>query len=77
VDNLWLKILVGGLQRAENQCWCGLSANPFGYNEVPTSSCQTFVGRHVASSTCLFFAYRRAVSPRLTSLREVSVRRNG
>jgi hypothetical protein len=35
------------------------------------------VGRRVNHSTCLFFAYRRAASQPLTSLREVSVRRNG
>ena len=42
VDKLWLKILVGGLQRPGNQCWCGLPGDPFGYNESPTSSCHTF-----------------------------------
>jgi hypothetical protein len=42
VDKLWLKILVGSLQRPENQCWCGFPAGPFGYNESPTSSCHTF-----------------------------------
>jgi hypothetical protein len=43
VDNLLIDSLVGGPQREEIKHWRGLRRGPFGYNEIPTSSCHTFL----------------------------------
>jgi len=40
VDNLWMELSVGALQRREIKQRCGLWRGPFDYNEIPTSSCQ-------------------------------------
>jgi hypothetical protein len=77
VDNLWLKILVGGLQRAENQCWCGFPADPFGYNEVPTSSCHTFCWKARRLFDVPFFYVSHGAFSAFTSLRDMSLPRNG
>jgi hypothetical protein len=42
VDNLLMSYPVGRLQRREIQHWRGLQPASFDYNEIPTSSCQTF-----------------------------------
>jgi hypothetical protein len=54
---MWTTFAVGTPQRPENKHWRGLWRVGFGYNEFPTSSCQTsFVGRRVNDSTRLFFS---------------------
>jgi len=42
VDILLKRFHVGTLQRPKNKHWRGFQADPFDYNESPTSSCQTF-----------------------------------
>jgi hypothetical protein len=42
VDILLTRFHVGSLQRPKNKHWRGFPADPFDYNESPTSSCQTF-----------------------------------
>ena len=42
VDNMLMTYPVGGLQRREIEQWRGLQPGSFDYNEIPTSSCQSF-----------------------------------
>jgi hypothetical protein len=42
VHNLCITYPVGGMQRREIKQWRGLQACSFDYNEIPTSSCQSF-----------------------------------
>jgi hypothetical protein len=60
VDNLWIKIRVGVSQRREIKHWRGFAQGPFGYNEVPTSSCHTFCWKARHSFDVPFFC----LSPR-------------
>jgi hypothetical protein len=73
---MWMKFLVGALQRPEFKHWRGFRAGAVGYNESPTSSCQTFCWKARRSSTCLFFSFSTALRA-FTSLRDMSFRCNG
>jgi hypothetical protein len=42
VHNVLTTYPVGSRQREEIKRWRGLRAGSFDYNEIPTSSCQTF-----------------------------------
>jgi hypothetical protein len=42
VDNMLITYPVGSLQRREIEQWRGLQPGSFDYNEIPTSSCQSF-----------------------------------
>jgi hypothetical protein len=42
VDNMLMTYAVGSLQRQEIEQWRGLQPGSFDYNEIPTSSCQSF-----------------------------------
>jgi hypothetical protein len=42
VDNMLIIYPVGSLQRREIEQWRGLQPGSFDYNEIPTSSCQSF-----------------------------------
>jgi hypothetical protein len=41
VYNLWMDFSVGSPQRPGNKHWRHFPPGGFGYNELPTSSCQT------------------------------------
>jgi hypothetical protein len=43
VDNLLINIRVGAPQRREIKHWRAFPQGRFGYNEIPTSSCHTFL----------------------------------
>jgi hypothetical protein len=55
VDNLWIKMHVGAPQREEIKHWRGLREGRFDYNEIPTSSCQTFCWKARQSFDVPFF----------------------
>ncbi|MDR7334757.1 hypothetical protein [Roseateles asaccharophilus] len=72
-----MKILVGDLQRPENQCWCGFPADAFGYNGSPTSSCHTFCWKARHLFDVPFFYVLGTALRAFTSLRDLSLPRNG
>jgi hypothetical protein len=55
VRKLLTTLHVGRPQRREIEQWRGFQPGRFGYNESPTSSCQTFVGRRVSTLDVPFF----------------------
>jgi hypothetical protein len=60
VDNLFTEIRVGALQRREIQQWRGLRPASFDYNEIPTSSCQSFCWKARQRFDVPFFCLRHA-----------------
>jgi hypothetical protein len=50
-----MKCGVGRSQREEIKHWRGLPPGPFGYNEIPTSSCHTFCWKARHSFDVPFF----------------------
>jgi hypothetical protein len=76
VDNVLISLMLAG--RNGRKCSNGAvsSRGLLATMEAQQAVAIRFVGRRVTVSTCLFFAFRRAALPRLTSLCEVSVRRN-
>jgi hypothetical protein len=67
---------VGSPQRPENKHWCGFQGDAFGYNERPTSSCQTFCwkARHLFDAP---FFYRDPGHRAAMPIRQMSVVRGG
>jgi len=61
VDNLLIDFLVGALQRREIQQRRGLQPASFDYNEIPTSSCQSFCWKARQSFDVPFFYVRRGL----------------
>jgi hypothetical protein len=55
VDKLLMKFRVGASQRREIEHWRGFPQSPFGYNEIPTSSCHTFCWKARHSFDVPFF----------------------
>ena len=55
VDNLLMTYPVGTLQRQEIEQWRGLQPGCFDYNEIPTSSCQSFCWKARQSFDVPFF----------------------
>jgi hypothetical protein len=55
VGNLCITLSVGGLQRHEIEQWRGLQPGSFDYNEIPTSSCQSFCWKARHSFDVPFF----------------------
>jgi len=55
VDKLWIYFPVGDPQRPQNEQWRGFQRGAFGYNEGPTSSCQTFCWKARQSFDVPFF----------------------
>jgi hypothetical protein len=55
VDNLLMTYPVGTLQRQEIKQWRGLQPGSFDYNEIPTSSCQSFCWKARQSFDVPFF----------------------
>jgi hypothetical protein len=77
VDKLWTNFRVGAVQRRKIKHWRGFRRGAFGYNEGPTKQLPyVFVGRRVTGLTCLFFD-RDTPLRGFTSLRDMSLRRNG
>jgi hypothetical protein len=71
VDKLCITFPVGVVQRPENKHWRGFWRGPFGYNEIPTSSCQTFCWKARHPFDVPFFCFSPALSA-VTSRRDVS-----
>jgi hypothetical protein len=76
VDNLLMTYPVGSLQRQEIEQRRGLQPGSFDYNEIPTSSCQSFCWKARQSFDVPFFCVRPALRA-FTSLRDMSLPRNG
>jgi hypothetical protein len=74
VDNLLIKIRVGVSQRREIKHWRGFAQGPFGYNEVPTSSCHTFLLEGASFVRRAFFLATAQRCRAFTSLRDMSLR---
>jgi len=55
VDNMLMTYPVGGLQRQEIEQRRGLQPGSFDYNEIPTSSCQSFCWKARQSFDVPFF----------------------
>jgi hypothetical protein len=63
VDNLLMDFHVGTLQRREIEQRRGLQPASFDYNEIPTSSCQSFCWKARHSFDVPFFYVQRAFRP--------------
>jgi len=62
VDNLLMDFHVGTLQRREIEQRRGLQPASFDYNEIPTSSCQSFCWKARQSFDVPFFYAQRGLS---------------
>jgi hypothetical protein len=76
VDKLCIDFAVGESQRQEIERWRGLQPGRFDYNEIPTSSCQSFCWKARQSFDVPFFCARPALQA-FTSLRDMSLPHNG
>ena len=77
VDNLLMTYPVGSLQRQEIEQRRGLQPGSFDYNEIPTSSCQSFCWKARHSFDVPFFWLQHGPFGAFTSLNDVSSHRNG
>jgi hypothetical protein len=68
---------VGGPQRREIKHWRGLRRGSFDYNEDPTSSCQYVLLEGASVIRRAFFLIAARPFRAFTSLRDVSLHRNG